>query len=102
MRSTEQPRASAPGFHGTFLLPVAVGELISFGEMRRPLTIVAVVLVLLIAGASLLYWRFFSLTGHFFPKKIEDSLVAPVRVIAAKEDGLLTSDGRTLLPPLIA
>ncbi|SRR6266699_3684470 len=75
---------------------------ILFGEMKRSLTIVAVVLVLLIAGASLLDWRFFSLTGHFFPKKIVDSLVAPVRVMAVKEDGLLTSDGRTLLPPLIA
>src|SRR5262249_786673 len=60
------------------------------------------VAVLLILGASALDWRFYSLTGHFFPKKIVDSLNAPIPVIAVSERGLATSDGRTLLPPLVS
>jgi hypothetical protein len=57
---------------------------------------------LLVIGAFLLDWRFFSMTGHLFPKKIVDSLNAPVRIIAVKETGLVTSEGKTLVPPLIA
>src|SRR4030095_231713 len=37
-----------------------------------------------------------------FPKKIVDSLNAPLRVVAVSEKGLSTSDGRTLLPPLVS
>jgi hypothetical protein len=70
--------------------------------MKRWCIIGGAILALLIAGASVLDWRFFSLTGHFRPKKIVDSLNAPVRVSAINEKGLATFDGRVLLPPLVS
>ena len=69
----------------------------------KPWFIVGGLLVVLgIAVAFTVDWRFYMLTGHFTPQRIVDSLSSPVVIVSVNEGGLQTLDGRTLPLPGIS